>query len=213
MQYNGRFRSNKRDKRLLKARLKLASIATISIIGIALIWLFVSLLSSPQSGHSVKTKLKATPDSSSQTTTPTSAQPVSNSYFNLNLPAGYVAQSQSIGQSGNLYTQTIIGTSTNGSQIVAIAITSGDLASNPSYVLRTSKPGEYIPTTNMIAGQKVTVFTDNQTSNVVAFWPHGQYLATISVSGGYVDVSSGGSQNPEMTVLSNLLSGWQWRSN
>ena len=87
---------------------------------------------------------------------------------------------------------------------------SGGLSGDTSYTVRTQQPAEYQMSAKQYAGDMVHVASDSSTSSVVAFWPHGSYLATISISAG-TDAPSGDNNADELNSLQPLLNAWQWQ--
>jgi hypothetical protein len=133
---------------------------------------------------------------------------VQSAYFQLPLPAGYEAQAAS--QSGPLlYQQTLIKPSDEGSLIIVIAVLSQALTTNSSYTSEIQQPARYHFTSKSVDGDTVEIADDTQSGGIVAFWPHGSYLATIGISSG-ID-NPGGDDSDELTALRPLLAAWQWR--
>lgn len=147
-------------------------------------------------------------------TVPTAvAQSITNSYYTLNLPAGYIAHAAETPSTGLLYTQTIIKPSTLGSLIIAIGIKTlpeGGLAGDTSYNLRLSNSSRFSLSSRQVHGDTVQLATDLQQTSVVAFWQHVGLLATISISSGLGNQTDGGAS--ELTqALTPLLEAWQWQ--
>lgn len=134
-------------------------------------------------------------------------------YFTLNLPAGYRAQDPQAPSGNLLYAQTITKPSDFGSLVINIGIRTlpeGGLDADPSYHLRTSTPSQYSMSTLTVDGSLVHIANDTQSTSVVAFWVHGSYEATISVMQG---VNEPGTDNnaSQLQVLTTLLHAWTWK--
>ncbi len=151
--------------------------------------------------------------SNAVTTKPTPPGTLSNGYFTLSLPAGYVSQTNNQAPAGMLYAQNVIATSTDGSLLIAIGLKqmpAGGLSADSSYALRSKQPTNYKVTSQTVNAETVQVSSGVQDDGVVAFWAHGSYLATISVTTGLA--GTGASNVPsEQQALNGLLSGWQWQ--
>jgi hypothetical protein len=169
----------------------------------------VRIISAPAQGHQVAVDQKLQPKQAAVAPLPP-ASTVQSSYFHLALPVGYQQQGAQPVQ-GLLYDQTIIKPSALGSLLVSIGVSNNDdgLANNPSYRLRQSNPARFSITTKTIHGDTVSITNDNQSAAVAAFWPHGDYLATIAVSSGFAGTD--GDNSDELAALLSLLSAWQWQ--
>jgi hypothetical protein len=86
----------------------------------------------------------------------------------------------------------------------------GGLAGDSSYKLRQQKAERYRLTTQSISGEAIQIANDAESAAVVAFWPHGGYLATISISSGVSNPSSNDNA-AELSVLQPLLKAWRWQ--
>ena len=150
---------------------------------------------------------------SSQAAKSTPAQSLANSLFTLSLPPGYNVQSHDPTPSNLLYNQTITKPGAFGTIIIAIAVQNlpqGGLDGDASYTFRQQQPSVYTLTTERHGGDTVHIASDTSTSSVVAFWPHGSYLATISLSSG-TDAPSGDNNTDSLHSLTPLLNAWQWQ--
>ena len=141
------------------------------------------------------------------------AQTLSNQYYILDLPAGYSAQDALQTPSGMLATQTIIKHGSFGSLIISIGVqplSSDGLEADPSYHLRVSNQSRYQLHTQPQAGDTLQIANDRQEASVVAFWPHGGYLATISVSSGLGNPATNDNADV-LKALQPILDAWQWQ--
>jgi hypothetical protein len=217
MKYETRQKPSKRNKRLKKQTLKRLTIGLLVLALLGGTWLLVVVLNAPSKGHKVKVTIKVPASFQTATFKPdtTQAPPVDNTYYGLMLPIGYNVQNRT-GKfpDGILYIQNILGTSSGGSQILAIEITSssGGLENNSAYSLRILSTSHYTKSSETIDGQNITIFTDKQTANIVAFWLHGGYIATISVSSAYQNQTTTSGPNPEVKVLNSFLNNWKWKN-
>ena len=177
-----------------------------------LIWLGARWLNAPATGriipagHAKLTKVTP-PTKTSQAAT------LNNSYFTLTLPLGYEVQAGNQVPPNVLYSQTLIKTGDFGSLIISVAVQNlpdGGLSADSSYQLRAGQPTRYQLNSQAIHGDTVVVASDTQSAAVVAFWPHGNYLATISVSSN-LDTPSGDQDSEQFAALQPLLNAWQWR--
>ena len=199
-------RAKKRLSRKRKVQLCSALLLLIAM------WFGWRQLNAPVSGHPVITKDSPKPKALKPKAN-TSATSLDNAYFQLSLSNGYRPQSASLAVPGLLYQQTIIKPSVYGSTIINIAIKDvpeGGLAGDPSYQLRVRSPARYAITQQIINGESVVVASDAQSAAMVAFWVHGGYLATISVSSGLANPSSDGNSE-QLKVLQPLLAAWGWK--
>jgi hypothetical protein len=188
------------------------------IAGICLLLVIIisKLLTAPVQGHKIAVD-HAIKQSQSTTPKPVPASILQNQYFRLQLPIGYSPQTNTAPlPTGILLTQTILKTSTNGTEIITVSVTglpTGGLANNSSYQLRVQSPQIYKITTQTIAGDTLSLSKriDGQSGEVVAFWPHGAWLATVSLTTGLDDNSSDSQQTANLTDLQTLLANWQWQ--
>jgi hypothetical protein len=86
----------------------------------------------------------------------------------------------------------------------------GGLAGDSSFRLREKDTGRYQLSSQAAGSDIIHIANDKQSAAVVAFWPHGGYLATISVSSG-VDNPSSDDNATQIKALQPLLKAWQWR--
>lgn len=195
-------------KKTIKRRYWLSLLVLFILIasGIA----FGRMISAPSHGRITTSSSKFKVSSSKPTTAP--ASDIQTEYFRLALPAGYKQQAGSQTVPGLLYQQTIIKPSMTGSLVFSIAISSlgGGLSENSSYRLRTQDATRYELTTQAVQGDTVTITNDSQSASVVAFWPHGDKLATIGVSSGLQNPAADNNAN-EIKALQPLLAAWQWQ--
>ncbi len=170
----------------------------------------------PAIGHQEKVSLPMHAKTAAHpATSQAPASDLDNSYFSLALPAGFVPQSSQSPSAGLLYSQTIIKPGAGGSLIISIGISNlpaGGLKESSSYRLRAQQTQTYKLTEQTINGANVTVAARNDGAGgeVVAFLPHGSYLATIGITSG-VQAVGGGDTAGNQAVLSQLLQLWQWR--
>ncbi|HVX24604.1 MAG TPA: hypothetical protein VG992_04695 [Candidatus Saccharimonadales bacterium] len=178
------------------------------VVLVAVIWVD-RILTAPAVGHTETPQLKV-----AQTAPKTQAVPpasrAANQYYQLALPPGYTPQA-STQPSGLLLAQTILKPGAQGTLIINIGVSrlsAGGLAANSSYKLRANDTQTYAA--SELDG--VTVFTrlDGMNGEVVAFWPHGSELATISVTDGVGNAGSGDVAT-DRASLDTLLKLWQWR--
>jgi hypothetical protein len=184
------------------------------LVGLLVIGIYIvsRILSSPAEGHQEAVDQKLIP--AQPTTAPApAASTLNNQYFTLRLPVGYSLQASSTTTPGLLFNQTILKASNEGSLIINVGLSTldGGLSENSSYRLRAENPQTYGLSSQLIGGSTVTISTrlDGSDGEVVAFWPHGNYLATVSVTDGTGD-TPGGDTAGDQTVLMSLLKGWQW---
>jgi len=160
--------------------------------------------------HGRATHSGATLPSQRPITEPLPATTVSSKYFQLDLPTGYKPQEPQTA-SGLLFTQTLTKPSTTGSLIITIAIKQlpeGSLSADPDFHLRETQ-SRYHLTNQVFNGEVVHLATDTDSAAVVAFWPHGNYVATIAVRSGVSNPF--GDDTAEQQSLQPLLKAWQWR--
>lgn len=82
---------------------------------------------------------------------------------------------------------------------------SGVLAADGNYNLRKQNPQQYVEQTRTINGAAVSVMTDHSGAyNQVAFMPHGEIVAEVSLSG--AESNDADSQ----AILNTVLNSWQW---
>lgn len=185
----------------------------IAIVLVASVVLAARFLSAPSQGHQVPATDHQL--ASRQTARPQPVAPVStldNSYFSLALPPGYLAQAPTA-LTGLLYSQTITKPGDFGSLIINLAVKGlpgGDLSQDSNYSLRLGQADRYTLSRQTVGGETVYVANDHQSAAVVAFWPHDGKLATISVSSGLADPSTGDNSD-ELRALQPLLQAWRWR--
>lgn len=135
------------------------------------------------------------------------ASTLANKYFSLDLPSGYNLTAQSATTSGLLWNATIIKSAAAGSQVISISLKnfSGNLNDDSSYRLRQQSSGYRLQSLSL-DGQTIPVFISvGGSGEAVAFWSHGAYLATVSVSQ-YAATDS----TDCLQTLNTLLSAWRW---
>jgi hypothetical protein len=167
------------------------------------------VISAPVHGRQVPVDRQLTPKP--HVTAPTlPASNVQSNYFDLPLPAGYKPQAaQAV--PGLLYSQTILKPSSFGSLLINISLKplpEGGLAADSSYRLR-QQTSRYHLTSQSVDGDTVQLANDTESAAIVAFWPHGGYLATISVSSGLGNPAADDNRQ-ELKALQPLLTAWQW---
>lgn len=131
-------------------------------------------------------------------------------YASFNYPKGLQPQKNTSSSSTILQQLNFIGRDVR-SWVLATAVVNlpaGELANNSSYELRLHDTKDYEQSSQQVNGQPITVFTDttNGGFSKVAFWPHGNVLATISLIG---DDEQG--QAPLQKAFTMVLSSWQWQ--
>lgn len=182
------------------------------IIGAVALAFVVHTVSAPVHGRPSHSVYKFVNKSKPKGTPIIPASEIQTAYFDLPLPAGY--RQQSVNSVPNLlYSQTVVKTSLSGSIIINIGLKqlpNGGLEGDTNYRLRMEQSGHYKLENQNIKGDRVVTANDNQSAAVAVFWPHGNYLATISASSGLDNpVSDGNAQ--ELAALWPLLQAWQWR--
>lgn len=200
-------------KRLKTIHLSRRRSITLAIIVVVLLVIgtVVHILASPVKGRQVpvdSSLIKSAPKATPQTP----AQNLGSSYFTLALPPGYTVQAQTGTVSGQLYSQTVLKTSVDGTLILAIGVKTmpdGGLSGDSSYTFREQQQQNYQIQTKTYNDEAVSIASDVGGDGVVAFWPHGAYMATVSVSSGLSD--TGGEIADEQSALAGLLGAWQWR--
>lgn len=178
---------------------------------VVMVVIIAKIIAAPAHGHQIPVDRQArvTPKKSAPVLP---ASEIPTSYFRLALPAGYKPQTAET-VPGLLYSQTLTKPSLGGTMVVSIAVKTmpeGGLDGEPSYRLRQSKPTQYRQSTQSVQGGSATVFNDAESASVVAFMPHGSYLATVSVTLGISNPSSDDNSD-ELKVLQPILAAWQWR--
>lgn len=176
------------------------------------IWSAVHWLNAPSRGHIIPTDQAKLTKTAPVIKAPPAAT-LENNYFVLALPLGYAVQSDNQTPPNLLYSQTVIKTGDFGSLIISIAIQNlpaGGLSADSSYQLRTGQPARYQLTSQVVHADMVQIASDTQSASVVAFWPHRNYLATISVSSS-LDTPSSDQNSEQLAALQPLLNAWQWR--
>lgn len=185
------------------------------VLFVIIITIIISIqaLSGPSHGNITTSSSSRVLISSLRKTRPiTSASDIRTTYFQLALPAGYAQQSSGTDTPGLLYQQTIIKGSTSGSLTIAIALSSlgSGLNDNSAYSLRLRDPARYKMTTRTVQGESVVIANDVQAAAVVAFWTHGDKLATISASSVLQNPAADDNAD-EIKALQPLLNAWQWQ--
>ena len=162
--------------------------------------------------HGVKTasseKVTTRTNSSTNKTEVTNGNTkLENNYFRLDITGSYSVTSQANDNNSPQYTATLLKRSTAGTQVVSITIenNSGGLESNSSYRLRSEHSDTYKSGEVSVGKTKLQTFTDTRDGSIAAFWLHGSYIATVSVSSsGFADT------NDLAATLKEVLDGWQW---
>ena len=179
------------------------TVVSLLIVGV------VRHVSAPVHGRNVAVDVKLQPKR--QTTATPPATTVQADYFQLDLPTGYKPQAaQTV--PGLLYAQTLVKPSTMGSLLINIGIKNlpeGGLSGDSSYRLR-EQSARYRLSSQTVHGETVQIANDAESAAVVAFWPHGGYLATISISSGLGNPAADDNAT-ELAALQPLLKAWQWR--
>lgn len=194
--------------RLLRRKYWLFGLVLLGITGI-----IAHNLSAPVHGHVTSVDLKLAKHAHPPAAPQLPPATLQNSYFSLSLPTGYRVPADSPVVPGLLYEQTIIKPSSTGSLIISIALKNmpdGGLESDSSYQSRVRQADRYHFRTQIAQPDTVTVANDAQSVSVVAFWPHGGYLASIAIATG-VDSPVVNNNNEELAALQSLISGWQWQ--
>ena len=182
-------------------------------IGLTLIiWLISRHLAAPSDGHIIPVQDHLTKVQTAPKPTIAPATTLANDYFSLTLPPGYNVHSVTAPPNGLLYNQTLIKPGSFGSLIISLSVQKlpeGGLSEDSSYRLR-QQADHYQITSQTVHGETVQIANDKQTAAVAAFWVHGNYLATLSISSGLSD-PSGDDNADELAALQPLLAAWQWR--
>jgi len=172
----------------------------------------IKVVTQPVKGHNVSvdgTLIKPL-KSSHEKLTP--ALHSANSYYQLNLPAGYTAQTPNTNVQGLLVSQLVTKPGSLGSLLINIAVKNtpeGGWQNDSSYRLRQQNPAEFSLSSQTVGADKVVVGRDNQTASLVVFWPHDGYLATIGISSS-IDNPSSDEITEENSTLNVILGAWQW---
>lgn len=171
----------------------------------------VWLVSAPVQGHNtaVDVPIHKTTSKSAATAPATTPQ---TSYYRLSLPPGFHVQAASQSVDGLLSSQLLTKPGALGSLIINIAIKplpDGGLDNDSSYRLRELQTSRYSLTSESHAGDTVHISNDQQSAAVVAFWPHGSYLATIGISSS-IDNPATDDNADEIATLHTLLANWTW---
>lgn len=180
---------------------------------VVLLGIIAHWLGSPAVGHqeAVTESLKHAPQTKTVPVSPAST--IDSAYFSLQLPPGYNQQA-STSTATALYAQTILKPGLAGTSIIHLQITSlsGGLSSDTSYSLRQNEPQTYDLTTETVHGSSVSIAIrrDSMNGEVVAFWAHGGYEATLAVTDG---VGNGSAEDTlaDRQTLQTLLQAWQWK--
>ncbi len=185
-----------------------------ALIIVGAVWLGVHLLTTPATGHVIPTS-DYQPRSKKSTVSPAaiSAGTLETAYFDMKLPVGYQPQPATPAVPGLLYQQTLLKPSSVGSLIVAMAVKTmpeGGLGNDSAYALRQQHPEQYSFTKQQVGGDTIVIVTDAQSAAVVAFWPHGTYVATLSVTSG-VSTPGHSDASEEKDALQPLITAWRWR--
>lgn len=200
--------SNLNPKKFHRKRLILGVVVSVFVVAITL---FALKLNAPSKG-TINTNPKPITKKQSQNSE-SAPQTQQNSYYTLQLPAGYTSLPASNPTAGILYSQSLTKQLAIGHLIVSIAIKplpEGGLEGDSNYQLRLSQPNRYTIQTDQVDGETVRIANDQQSSAVVAFWPHQQYLATISLTLGFDGPPSDGNAS-EIAALNQILQGWDWQ--
>lgn len=181
------------------------------VLAVAAVWQATQFAAAPSSGTPARQVALPQVERAAPVEKSTPAQSIENSYFAVQLPAGYVAQ-QPQQTADLLYTQTIIRASQTGSQVVALRLTqlpAGGMTADSSYTLRIQQADRY-ERTSYAKQPAIVLFSDKETGAVVAFWERQNVLATISVTNGIQNATPDARQKIDST-LDAVVAGWQWR--
>ncbi len=206
--FNWPSRWQKLQRILWRRKYLLASVLLLGMIG-----LLAHIFSAPVKGHSVPIDTKLIKHVGTPKEPVLPAQAVQSSYFSLALPSGYRVQASGLPPPNLLYQQTMIKSSKTGSLIISIAIKDmpgGGLSGDSGYNLRVQQASRYRFTKQILHQDTVSVANDAQSAAIVAFWPHGAYLATIAITEG-VENPAFNDNNNEVAALKPLLAAWQWQ--
>lgn len=175
------------------------------------VWGLSRWLSSPAEGSTGQvSRLQPTAAKVQPTDAPDVAKVDTNPYYSLAVPAEFQVQAQQSTTPGLLHSQNIIKRGSMGSLLIAIAVKTmpeGDLGADPGYRLRANDPDRYAKT---MLSHGVVLMNDRDQAAIAAFWPHGDRMATISVSSG-IDNPAMDENRDAVEALQTLLKGWQWR--
>lgn len=196
-------------RRFLSNKKRIIRLAVILLIVVGVI-LFAAKLNAPSKGtvnQHPTTKIK--PHIAAQETAPSTQ---GTAYYTLSLPAGFAEVASGTTPSGMLAVQTLTKQLAIGKLVIAIAVKpmpEGGVTRDSAYQLRAAHPERYSFSTKSINGDTVTIANDSQSAAVVAFWPHQNYLATISLTMGFEGPPADGNAD-ELEQLQTLLNAWQW---
>ncbi len=171
----------------------------------------VKILTSPALGHNVAVDRKAL------TVHPTSAAPapastLDNKYFTLHLPSGYKLNSTQTTPTDSLVSATIVKGSAFETSVMSVSVVKspdGVWQNLSSYRARQQTPNNYSISSFSQSGETLSLVTrrDGEAGEVVAFWPHGAYVATVAVSS---STQGTGDTETNQANLRTLLTNWQW---
>jgi hypothetical protein len=172
----------------------------------------VHVVTAPVSGRIVPVDAKPSKPLK-QAKTAVTSQTLSSPYFSLVLPPGFEKQTSGQLPPGLLYQQNVIKPSAFGSIIVSIAIRpmpEGGMSVDSSYNLRVWQADRYHLSHQTLNGDLVSTFNDSRQASVVAFWPHGSQLASISLNSGLNNPASDDNKSI-VSALQTIISAWQWQ--
>lgn len=199
-------------RKYFRPRRRKVGVSIVAVI-LILVGVIVHYLDAPAEGHTIPATDAAKVVKATTKPPASPAQQLTNDFFSLSLPPGYNVQSHQPTPSNLLFNQMITKPGGFGTLIIAISIAnmpSDGLDGDTSYTFRAQQPSVYQMSTKNYGGDTVHIASDSQTSSVVAFWPHGSYLATVSISSG-TDAPSGDGNQDELNSLQPLLAAWQWQ--
>ena len=171
----------------------------------------VKILTSPALGHNVAVDRKPLiihPTSAA----PALASTLDNKYFTLHLPSGYKLNSTQTTAADSLVNAIIFKSSTFETSVMSVSVVKspdGGWQNLSSYRARQQTPNNYSISSLSQSGEILSLVTrrDGEAGEVVAFWPHGAYVATVAASS---STQGTGDTNNNQANLSTLLANWQW---
>jgi hypothetical protein len=135
---------------------------------------------------------------------------VTDKYVSFDYPKGMILRSTAL-NSQNSVDDYVFFAKDIYSWTLAIDIATapdGSVTQTSSFIYRTENPQEYIESENTINGNKTYIFSDSEFSNgfsKVAFFPHGNFVATVALTG---DDSRG--VGPLEQAFSLVVDSWYW---
>lgn len=185
--------------------------AAVIVVVVIFISGFATFLARPAEGKNTFVDLPIKRPTHRSATLPAST--LDNQYFKLMLPVGYRISGGQNNTGDALRVDTIIKPSGFGSAIISVAIVtkpSGGVSELTSYRVRAEASSSYQIADKTIGGDQLKVASrlGGEAGEVVAFWPHAGYVATIAVSSG--EAANGSDIDINQAILQTILKNWQW---